>query len=379
MYDYFYYGASMFPSNGNHFVRAVKKGSMTAVAAVEQLIAGDHVKALGKLMAEHDKFTADTRKVAFDKVIEARNLECFEVMYANDGYSRNLNSARYRLLLQLHGSGWTEALDKVFSTWSHNNANELFKFVTLDMPDDIRRRVIAQDYRLSAESMLDCAASQAPQWVPYFLEMMEHAPNANKLAQLAVNAMYSNGNEDAILRAFDLLLSRGLNVNFDNGAVMVAVLSKGHIDKAQQLLDSGFEAALSSNLVYEKLCSIGAPRASIDFIKQFTGAAPADAAKSQDGFVRSDDYSVSCVQSLPHGGQLTMLFNFATAQQIVIAQMGEQLAAPTVVPFSRIENRHLLEKAAAAFVADGGDAELASASGAVLRKSPVAKASQPGS
>lgn len=368
----------MFPSNGNHFVRAVKKGSMTAVDAVEQLIAGDHIKALGKLMADRDIFNAETRKQAFDKVIESRKLECFEVMYQNDPYSRRLNTARQRLLVQLHDAGWNEALERVFSGWSHNSADAVFKFITTDMPDDIRRRVIGQEYRITTEHMLDYASHNALPWMAHFLDMMPDAPNANKLAQLAINVLQSGADEAAVGAAFDLLLSRGLNVNFDNGAVMVAALAKGYTDKAQKLVDAGFEASHSRTAVYERLCAIGAPRNGIDFIKQFMGPIAGEGAKAPDAFTRSDDYSVSCVHPLPSGGQLTMVFNFATAQQIVIAQMGDQLAAPTVVPFSRMENRHLLEKAVAAFVADGGDADLASSYGGVPRKSPLAKTTQPG-
>ncbi len=373
MYDYMFYGASMFPSNGNHLVRAVNKGRMTAIEAVDKLIDGDHAKALGKLMAMHDKFNADTRKQAFDKVITARKLDCFVAMYENDAYSKGLNTARQRLLMQLFEAGWQEALEKTFTNWSRNSVADVFKFVTLDLPDDLRRRTIGRDVSVAEEHLLDHASRQDLAWMPYFLDFVEPSPNANKLGQLAVNVLQGNAGDADVTKAFDLLLSRGMNVNYDNGAVMAAALAKGRIDLAQQLVEAGFEAALCSATVYERLCASGAPRAGIDFIKQFTGTAPADAPATQDGFTRSDDYSVSCVQALPGGGQLTMMFNFATAQQIVIAQMGEQMAAPAVVPFSHIENRHLLEKAATAFVAGGGDAELASASAATTRKSPLAK------
>lgn len=372
MYDYFFYGASMFPSNGNHLVKAVKKGSMSAVDAVEQLIAGDHLKALGKLMADADSFNADTRGQAFLKVIAARKLECFKTMYNSDPFSRGLTTARHRLLLQLDEAGWKEALEIAVGCASYANVGDVFKFVSRDMPDAIRRDVIAYQYGTSVESLLDYAASYAPAWVSRFLDMMDRPPNANKLGQLAVYLLGGNNDAAETEAAFDLLLSCGMNVNFENGAVMVAALSKGQIGMAQKLVDAGFEPSLSRTAVYERLCAVGAPRAGIDFIKQFMGPIAADNGKTQDGFTRSDEFSVSCVQALPNGGQLTMLFNFATAQQIVIAQMGEQMAAPAIVPFSHIENRHLLEKAAAAFIAGGGDEELAS-SAATARKSPLAK------
>lgn len=372
MYDFMFYGAPMFPSNGNHLVRAVKKDRMPALEAVEKLIEGDHPKALGKLLAEHDKFNADTRKQAFEKVIAARKLECFTEMYQNDGYSRSLTAARHRLLMQLHDAGWQEALDVAFKGSSNDSEESVFKFITLEMPDDIRRRVIRHQYRISFDHMLKYAAGHCVQWMPHFMSMMQQAPDANKLAQLAITVLKGAEDAEAVGKAFDFLLARGMNVNHDNGAVMVAVLAKGYLDMAQQLIDTGFEPALSGATVYERLCAVGAPRAGIEFIKQFTGAGTSDVAAVQDGFTRSDDYSVSCVQVLPNGGQLTMLFNFATAQQIVIAQMGDQMAAPAIVPFSHIENRHLLDKAAAAFVAGGGDEELAASAG-MARKSPLAK------
>lgn len=374
MYDYFFYGASMFPSNGNHFVKAAKKGSMPAVEAVEQLVAGDHVKALGKLMAESSVFNAETRKAAYDVVIAARKFDCFMAMYDSDDMSRKLNNARLRLLVQLDTAGWQDAFAEVSARHEYVHTSTLFDFIKMDMPEHIRSAMLTSHTSVSADNLLDYAASHAPEWLTYCLDRMPHAPNPNKMAQLAVYALGNSGDAGHIKAAVELLLSRGMNVNYDNGAVMSAVLSKGYIELAQKLVDAGFEAALCRTTVYERLCAIGAPRAGIDFIKQFMGPAVTDGGKGHDGFTRSDDYSVSCVQPLPNGGQLTMVFNFATSQQIVIAQMGEQLAAPTVVPFSRIESRYLLEKAADAFVAAGGDADLASACTTVQRKSPVAKA-----
>jgi len=378
MYDYFFYGASMFPSNGNHFVKAVKSGKMTAVDAVEQLIAGDHIKALGKLMAERELFNAETRKAAYDLVITARNFDCFMSMYENDEMSRRLNAVRLRLLLQLDQAGWQQAFAEVAQRHEYVHTQDMFQFIKMDMPEHVRSAVLKTHTSVSESNLLDYTASYAPDWLRYSLERMQNPPNPNKLAQLCVSVLGSNSDAATVGAAFDLLLSRGMNVNYDNGAVMTAALSKGYTDMAHKLVEAGFEAALCRTAVYERLCAVGAPRAGIDFIKQFMGPTPGDAAKANDGFTRSDDYSVSCVQPLPNGGQLTMVFNFATAQQIVIAQMGEQLAAPTIVPFSRMENRHLLEKAVAAFVADGGDGELAASYGALPRKSPLAKTSQPG-
>jgi hypothetical protein len=79
-----------------------------------------------------------------------------------------------------------------------------------------------------------------------------------------------------------------------------------------------------------------------------------------------DPVSVARSGALPNAGELTMVVNFGTQQQILIAKMGEQLAAPAVVPFAQLQGGSLLAAAAASFVDAGGDAALVKAAGITL-------------
>lgn len=366
----------MFPLNGKNFLRAVKANRMTALDAVAALIEGGHDKALGQLMAQGDLFNAETRKAAFDKVIAARKLEAFQAMYNNDPYSRGANQPRKRLILQLHEAGWQEALNVVLQRAGYVYPDDLVKFVSdHDLPADCRTALIKNHSNVSARDLLTSATRHAPSWLAHYLDTLDYRPDANTLAGYGVSVLSNGHDAEVATAAFNDLLRRGLNVNYENGAVMTAALSGGYLDLAQALVDHGFEASLCRTAVYERLCAIGAPREGIAFIKQFMGSVAADTGEAQThgGFVRADEYSMSRIQQLPGGGQLTMLFNFATAQQVMIAQMDGHIASPSVVAFSQIENRHLLEKAADAFIAAGGDAGLVTGVASQQRKTVVTK------
>lgn len=154
-------------------------------------------------------------------------------------------------------------------------------------------------------------------------------------------------------------MAAGMNVNHEGGMALTAALRAGEIELAQEMMAQGFEANVCAETVYQALVAEGAPRASVELIKASlpkTGGRRVEA--GEDGFALVDAQSVAMVQDLPAGGRLTMIFNFALAQQILIAQSGEQIAAPAAVPFSQIESGHLLKKAQAAFVRLGGDESL---------------------
>lgn len=182
------------------------------------------------------------------------------------------------------------------------------------------------------------------------------------LAQIA-HAWLQETNKNKVPHAFDALLASGANVNHDKGVLLTEALRSGQMICAQAVLDKGFNLQLLGRSVLEDLYSQGASAAATAYLEERLGvSAPApSAAVADDGYRLVASDTLARTIALPDGGSLTMLFNFALAQQIVVQQPANanQPVAPAVVPFDTISNGETLRTAAEVFCKLGGDAQLA--------------------
>lgn len=359
----------MFASNGKYLLRAAKEDNGKVAACIAEAREKDFPNIIGKIVAEVG-LRNDQRELVYDALINDRDLKIFEIVFKADQYI-GLNDTYLNILRKLEASGWQEGLECALGHRRYGGDNDVFNFLGKVESEELHNRLRQKYTSTSAMDLVWCATRLDVTRLARYLDQVDNV-HANTLSKVAHQVLENGHSDDLTVQVIEDLLGRGMNVNYSDGVVMQGVLQKGLIDLAKRMLDEGFEPDLMRTHIYRKLCENGAPRASLDFVKQIRGVVTSIDA-SESGFSQSDEYSVSCVQALPGSGRLTMLFNFATGQQIIVAQMGEQIAPPTVVPFSQIENRNLLAKAADAYVTGGGDAELVASIMSTPRKPVVSK------
>lgn len=262
-------------------------------------------------------------------------------------------------MIDVFASAWPTAIRKLLCRYDfHYNGAPLYKALSQAKAGaEVIALTLAHGRQITPAKFLTAAAVNYPALLDETLKAVTLAGIApNDLAK-AAGGIIANGRADAaaLLAQF---IDAGMNVNYNEGELLQKALLKGDTDIAAALVAAGCEARLYAENIGAALLSEGAPRAAVEWLRPYnTALEPA----AGDGFALVDAGSVAMTQSLPMGGRLTMVFNFALSQQIVIAQAGEQLAAPTVVPFSQIENRQQLQAAAEALQRLGGDAALAAA------------------
>lgn len=164
------------------------------------------------------------------------------------------------------------------------------------------------------------------------------------------------------------LLAAPTNLHYEGGVLMKRALHAERFDVADTLVAQGFDLAVYADDIKAYLVENKSPHGArlwLDRHAAAPAALPAVIAPTQaealvqggQGYLRSGD-CVSRNDQLADGGLLTTVFNFATRQQIVIAHVAGQTAAPAITPFSHIESDAALQQAAAAFVKQGGAATL---------------------
>lgn len=207
----------------------------------------------------------------------------------------------------------------------------------------------------------------------------------------AAKALISKDMSDTCKQAVGELLASGADLHIEKAALMKALLRHEQYQLADKVMALGFDLSLYAGDLTKYVIEEDVPhqaRIYLDGILREKGCRPITAdtpvalaqASSETPYLLSGD-SVSRIDRLPDGGSLTTVFNFATRQQIVIAHVAGQTAAPVVTPFAHIEGGTGLSDAAAAFVALGGDAarieNLMPASGHVLIEKPKAITGKP--
>ena len=224
----------------------------------------------------------------------------------------------------------------------------------------------------AAVSILTYAVEHQPVMFARCLTLLPlSAKTPAALGEVARAALLQRG--EGLSAQLELLAKGGMNPNHENGELLALALTAGDLKSAGLILDCGFNLDLLGRRVLQDLYSRAAPPIALDYLEQKLdggSAAPKAATAAAEWQLCADD-TLARVLPLPQGGQLTMLFNFATRQQILLHQPAQgPAAAPAVVPFAEVENRSALDDAWQRFRAMGGDGRYAEAGASLRLRSP---------
>ncbi len=350
----------MFKPNGAPFVKAARHSQAAAIDnIVKAYAAGFPQAALKIFMSIRTSISTDDLVRCYRAAFTYGDDMAGRTLFMADFHTHyTVGGARHIAVLTMAAAEYPDFIETVikYGSQSRCDSDNMCAVMSAAISDDMKKAFIeAYKDRYPPKNYLFYMAQHTPSQLRRMLDLLDpDQASPDLLARVAVTLLSSSqAAPEGIQAAFEMLLARGMNIHHDEGNVMYAALHKGYIDMADKLLAAGFEVGLHADAIYEKLCNTGAPRESIDYIKRqgVKGLPPADAA----GYQRIDADSIALQQRLPDDIVLTTVFNFNTHQQILITQAGAQISAPTVVPFSQIENRAAVAAAAAAFVDAGGD------------------------
>ncbi len=347
----------MFRSRGKALVRTVTSGRLPAVDAVRQAIDGRRHADLSSLMENADLLNAETRRTVYEHVIAARDVQCLQVMYSADRYSHSMSRARLRLLEQLHAVQWEEGLSLVIRRREEDSVDALADVLGMDMSAGVRDLLHEHHARWRMTTYLVYhACAHNPQQVAYFYSLAEK--NAFKVDHNhALTELLSKGKSvEDIAPAVDFMLSKLGGGEDKKFPIMLKMLVLGMTAQAQAYIDAGFPFKQYGKKLYSDLKNAEAPEASLCYVRDLLDMP--EVTGEYGGFTREGADSVSLTTTFTSGPTLTMVFNFATGQQILLLQEDKTLAPATAVPFSQLGNKDILARAATAFVKTGGDAAL---------------------
>ncbi len=186
-------------------------------------------------------------------------------------------------------------------------------------------------------------------------------------AQAMAEVLKSHTIDDKRAQILLALVQEPLDLHYDSGALMKKALRQGRTDIADALLAKGFDIKVYGAEIEESTRG-QLPYAALVYLQEtlrrhgvFTAAAAVVAdippPVVENGFAAPTPDSITRIEALPNGGSLSIVFNFALRQQIVVAATPGPSTGVTVIPFAALVDDHAVKLAAAAFVAGGGDAQ----------------------
>ncbi len=180
-----------------------------------------------------------------------------------------------------------------------------------------------------------------------------------KRKSAALNGVLDIAAENDDRKKLDLMLARGADIHHDKGAVLYAAAKADRQDMVDYLLSKGAAADLTAygSEIIEKLRENSAPASAVLYMEglyEKTIVRQNNVKQEEKRFSLVGPDILAETLPLPSGGTLTLMFNFATRQQIVTTQESSG-AALQVVSFSAIEDPEAIERAAQKFIELGGD------------------------
>lgn len=182
----------------------------------------------------------------------------------------------------------------------------------------------------------------------------------------ALRSLADTADLASVMAPIDLLMDENLDLHFEKAALIKLCLMREHYSLADRILIKGFDLPLYSQDLVKFALESDLPHGAhqyLDYILRNAGLDEKPAPRqielaAESDYVRTGD-SVSRIDALPDGSTISTVFNFASGQQLIIARAGAQISTPAVINFSTIEERQQLEAAAKAYIAQGGNADLA--------------------
>ena len=165
--------------------------------------------------------------------------------------------------------------------------------------------------------------------------------------------------------AAEILMKHGADVNYDSGRPLRIAAKNSLLPMAEFLVSKGADVQTHGPALIKELLSAHgdqAPSPMVIYLDGFFDGACQKAYEENKRFALVDKDTLAERKQLPSGGMLTLLFNFSTRQQMVMAQDNtgkKEALALQVVNFAEIENPEAVERAAQKFIELGGDPKVA--------------------
>jgi len=279
----------------------------------------------------------------FTATSRARSQECWEIVWAgNEALPENLRMPHKDiaeiLVREGFSGGYGDFLEK------KTPPGETAVFVA----------ALQEALKQSAD-MLHCVV-----WWGY------RFPEARPALEAALVGQAAAGNTDKVRV---LLESGRVSVNAENSCAFRAAARKGHLEVVEYMVSRGANVELLAPALLPELCgSLGPGNEMLLYLDGFCdgryrrefGVAE-EKRKENERFALVDNDTLAETKKLPAGGSLTILFNFTTRQQMVMAEKKDgthESLALQVINFADIENTGTVVRAAKKFIQLGGDPKM---------------------
>jgi hypothetical protein len=290
----------------------------------------------------------------------------------NDGYLNGWRSKDSPLLEAFEAAAETkseDAWDTLLAWNAELDAGHRFRL----RDNQIVKFAVKQKFAAALSEMLDETNKNAPalfadalavasdasaEHVRLVLQFFDPSPEAHKALNHALLRAAAEGSKEKV----DLLLAKGADINHGHGEALWHAVCNNRFEMIDHLISKNADLAAHGGSLLMKLREKNPQSPVMDYLDRAHQKALAQKEKcrlEQERFSLSGSEILVETLPLPSGGTLTILFNFATRQQIIVVQdshAAKQKSSFRVVNFSDIENYEAVERAAKKLVELGGDA-----------------------
>jgi ankyrin repeat protein len=291
----------------------------------------------------------------------------------NEGYSTSWRAKESLLLDALETAAEAKAEDAwdALVAWNFG-LNTAHRLRLRD--NQIVRIAVKQKFGAALGEMLDETNANAPalfadalsiasdtsaEHVKFVLQFFEASPETHKTLNHALARAAAEGSKERV----NLLLAKGANIDHGNGETLWLAVHNNRFEMIDHLLSRGADLAAYGDALLMKLREKNPQSPVMDYLDRIHQKALAQKEKrrlEQERFSLAGPETLAETLPLPSGGTLTLLFNFATRQQIIVVQenpAAKQKASFQVINFADIENHEAVERAGKKLIELGGDAK----------------------
>lgn len=205
------------------------------------------------------------------------------------------------------------------------------------------------------------AASGNPALMDMVLAHAGHLPETKKVLDAALSRAAAEG----LTADIDKLIAAGANLNHTSCDPLLKAALNGRFEAVDHLLAKpALDLAAYGHLVVARLREKAPQTGAAEYVQERYAALREKQERAQlqqERFTLAAPDTLAEAVPLPTGGVLTMLFNFATRQQIIMVR--EKGAEPSVriVNFADVESASAIDNAAKKLIELGGDAKVVAA------------------
>ncbi|MCE9507346.1 MAG: hypothetical protein K8R48_03380 [Alphaproteobacteria bacterium] len=371
------------PEAAQAWAKRLKKENLSA--QLKTCVEANHDKCIRFLIENGHRYglTADDVKIALLTAVRHNSIASLKTILdignkenyldRTEGYSTGWRS-RDSLLL--------DALETAAEVKSEDAWDALVAWnATLDSGHRLRLRdsqivrfAVKQKFSAALGEMLDGTNKNAPavfadalsiasetsaEHVKFVLQFFDPSPETHKTLNQALARAAAEGAKERV----NLLLAKGADVNHGNGETLWLAVHNNRFEMIDHLLSKGADMAAYGDALLMKLREKNPQSPVMDYLDRVHQKALAQKEKrrlEQERFSLAGPETLAETLPLPSGGTLTLLFNFATRQQIIVVQenpAAKQKSSFQVINFSDIENYEAIDRAGKKLIELGGDAK----------------------